>query len=560
MKKKLCLILASVMTVSMLATGCGEKDPGTSENPTGERPEGVEITMGRKVVTNAMLPEGQTPEDNAYLWKTEEELKIDIVDEFNGVDADYDQKVSMAIASGDIPDIMRVSTFAEVYELYENEMIAPLDDVYEEYACDRIKEKYNSFPEGLGLDRARIDGELYAIPGAGGDCAPMICFLRSDWFDDIEFEVDPDGDRVISYLDVIEIARQFMAADPAGTGNMVGISTFNDLIWREGEGAWCLNFIANAVNAWPDTWFVNDAGELVYGSVQPEVKEFLKICNDLYEEGILDPQVGTREWDDVTELMVNGRFGMAFGAGHTPSWGLINVYTMDPNTDYKCFLISDENGIVRHKHSDSAETGYLVVSSDCEYPEVAVEMINLWDGYNESEEVAFYAADERLQELRDVGSDRAVGPYRLTIGSYTANVKNAQLKQDYLDGVKTADECIEQNAYFASWVEAYDAFMAAGEDGELEPKYWAEYTAQWEAYSLCLTLDQYEKAEWLTPVFPTITDSRWSTLDDLVMTTYLGMIKGEIDIDAEWDKFVQEWNEIGGAEITEEAAKALGIK
>ena len=57
MKKKLCLILASVMTVSMLATGCGEKDPGTSENPTGERPEGVEITMGRKVVTNAMLPE-----------------------------------------------------------------------------------------------------------------------------------------------------------------------------------------------------------------------------------------------------------------------------------------------------------------------------------------------------------------------------------------------------------------------------------------------------------------------------------------------------------------------
>ena len=152
MKKKLCLILASVMTVSMLATGCGEKDPGTSENPTGERPEGVEITMGCKVVTNAMLPEGQTPEDNAYLWKTEEELKIDIVDEFNGVDADYDQKVSMAIASGDIPDIMRVSTFAEVYELYENEMIAPLDDVYEEYACDRIKEKYNSFPEGLGRE------------------------------------------------------------------------------------------------------------------------------------------------------------------------------------------------------------------------------------------------------------------------------------------------------------------------------------------------------------------------------------------------------------------------
>jgi hypothetical protein len=38
------------------------------------------------------------------------------------------------------------------------------------------------------------------------------------------------------------------------------------------------------------------------------------------------------------------------------------------------------------------------------------------------------------------------------------------------------------------------------------------------------------------------------------------MIKGEVDIDAEWDNFVQQWNDLGGAEITADAAKSLGIK
>ena len=246
-------MLASIMVVSLLAA-CGGKEGGNEGgNESGERPEGVQITMGRKVVTNAMLPEGQDVEENALIWKTEEELKIDIVDEFNGVDADYDQKVSMAMTSGSIPDIMRVSTLAEVIELYENEMIMDLTDVYESTANDRIKEKYNSYPEGLGLDRARIDGGLYALPAANGDVAPIICFMRSDWIDALGLTVDADGDRVLTYQEIIDVARAFKAGNVEGVDNPLGLC-INEIIWREGEGAYGLNFIANAFNAWPDTW------------------------------------------------------------------------------------------------------------------------------------------------------------------------------------------------------------------------------------------------------------------------------------------------------------------
>ena len=561
MKKRLCLMLASIMVVSMLATACGGNEAGNEGgNAGGERPEGVEITMGRKVVTNAMLPEGQDVENNALITKTEEVLKIDLVDEFNGVDSDYDQKVSMAMTSGEIPDIMRVSTFAEVIELYENEMIMPLDDIYEANANDRIKEKYDSFPAGLGLDRARIDGELYALPAANGDVAPIICFMRSDWIEEIGLTVDEDGDRVLTYQEIIDVAREFKNANVEGVDNPLGLC-INEIIWREGEGAYGLNFIANAFNAWPNTWYVDESGALVYGSVQSQVKDFLKVANELYEEGILDAQVGTREFDAVTETMVNGQFGMCFGAGHCPSWGLVNVYAMDNDADYKCFLVSDLDGVIRHKHSDSAETGFIVVSSECEYPEVAVEILNLWFGYTEAEKVAFYNSDERVKELYDMGTDFAVGPYRISLNYYTQNLQNTEVQNAWLDGSKTLEECAEINASIVEWAEAYEAFKANEADPSvaLDANHWKVYTSRFEAYSLMSVLDEYENQEWLTPEFPAITDSRWATLQDLEKQAYLKMIKGEVDIDTYWDEFVTEWNNLGGAEITADAAASLGL-
>ena len=400
----------------------------------------------------------------------------------------------------------------------------------------------------------------YALPAANGDVAPIICFMRADWIDALGLTVDADGDRVLTYQEIIDVARAFKAGNVEGVDNPLGLC-INEIIWREGEGAYGLNFIANAFNAWPDTWYVEN-GELVFGSVQPQVKDFLKVAAELYADGTLDPQVGTREFDAVTETMVNGQFGMCFGAGHCPNWGLVNVYAMDNDADYKCFLVSDLEGVIRHKHSDSAESGYIVVSSECEYPEVAVEILNLWFGYTEAEKKAFYESDERVNELSEMGTDFAVGPYRISLNYYTANLENAQMQDSWLAGEMTLEEAAKINVSINDWAKSYDAFMANQADPSvaLDANDWKVYTSRFEAYSLMSVLDAYEKQEWLTPVFPAITDSRWATLKDLQQQTYLKMIKGEMDIDAEWDNFVQQWNDLGGAEITAEAAKSLGIK
>ena len=46
----------------------------------------------------------------------------------------------MAIVSGEIPDIMGVGDYDTLKQLYENDLIADLTEVYENCASDKIKE------------------------------------------------------------------------------------------------------------------------------------------------------------------------------------------------------------------------------------------------------------------------------------------------------------------------------------------------------------------------------------------------------------------------------------
>lgn len=524
------------------------------------RTEKVTVTMGRHTTTNPKLPEGQTYEDNAYIRMTEDVLNIDIVDEFEGSNEDYDRQVSLTVSAGSMPDIMKIHTQAELMELWENDMIQDLTDVYETYASDTLKEIYATYPEGMGLDRATIDGHLVAIPGAGGDCAPMICYVRQDWLDTLGITMDADNDRVVSYLEILDVAKQFMEANPEGAENPVGISAIPDLVWYEGEGAWGLNFISNAMNAWPQTWYEKD-GKAVWGSTTEETREWLRFCSQLYQDGILDPQIGVRQWDDVTALMTNGQFGFAFGAVHTPNWGLVNVYSLNDKCKYSTFLISDENGIVRHKHSDSAQQGMIVVSKECKNPEIAIEIANLFYGATREEDKALYEKYPEVEQYNKFLSvDHSCRPYNIEITRYDNNLNAALIRDAYFKGEMTLEEAVEKDSGMGDNLTSLEAFM----NGETkEPADWARYTSDWLAFSLIKVLDEYEKAEWVSPLFPSPTPTmktNWANLEALEAETFIKIVTGAVDVDEGFDSFVEQWNAQGGTQICEEVSAQFGLK
>lgn len=98
--------------------------------------------------------------------------------------------------------------------------------------------------------------------------------------------------------------------------------------------------------------------------------------NEWYEEGILDPQFGTRTTEDINAMMINNELGIVFGAWHIPDWRLSSVKALVPEAEYIAYTVADDNGIVHTYHENAADR-FLVVSKDCKYPQVAVEILNI---------------------------------------------------------------------------------------------------------------------------------------------------------------------------------------
>ncbi|MEK4653805.1 hypothetical protein [Niallia sp. FSL W8-0954] len=145
-------LMATSLTLS-LAACMDNSSSGESMTEDGK----TIIKMGRVTAANSKLPEGDTYENNAYTRLVEKKLNAKIVDQFEAEGEDYNRQVALAIASGELPDMMRVDSREELKELVENDLIADLTEVYDKNASDFIKEVYGTY-DNKTLEAATFDG------------------------------------------------------------------------------------------------------------------------------------------------------------------------------------------------------------------------------------------------------------------------------------------------------------------------------------------------------------------------------------------------------------------
>lgn len=187
MKRKFVIMLLTLTMTSTYLVGCGKggvneeevkanieakmEDPAWKEamtTPYGAYPETITYTLGKTAQNYEPLKETEYEGDNDSnnAWTRYINKKINAKNE-NLFEAnsgeDYAQKVSMAIVSSEIPDIMSVPDYETLKQLYENDLIADLTESYENCASDVIKDIYNSY-NGRVFDKATFDGKLMAAP------------------------------------------------------------------------------------------------------------------------------------------------------------------------------------------------------------------------------------------------------------------------------------------------------------------------------------------------------------------------------------------------------------
>ncbi len=559
-RKAAALTLAAVTALSLAACGGGGGNNDSSAGAGGDAPaadpadrEKVTITMGRQTTANPKFPEGDNYEDNAYIRMVEQELNVDIVDQFEANNGDdYNCQVSLALSAGELPDIMKVASKDELTELYENELIADLTDVYENYASDYIKGLYDSF-DGRALADVTYDGKLMALPATASDAGPGMFWVRSDWAETLGLKIDEDGDRFVTLDEVKAVAQAFIDGNPENVDKMVGMAFDPALTATSSDNANMINTIAYSVGAYPRHWYEDESGELVYGSTTDEMKQALSIVRDWYQEGIIDEQLGTRTWDDITSLLVNGQCGIVFGSWHVPDWLLNNVYTLNNKAVYEPYVVVNSEGKVNCTHY-KATGEFVVVSADFEYPEIAIQILNLiYDDMMTSPELLekYPEVDSYLKE----GVDGTARPYNIEVKSSTYLLEEYAELKAALDGQATKEEISS-----AEERTNYDAIKAY-QEGSGELTGWCKIHSRCKGVDMLTYLNDSDVYNWITPVYPQTTmtmKTNWANLQTLEEESFIKIVTGTEDLDASFDTFVSNWKSQGGDTIASEIKEQMG--
>lgn len=516
--------------------------------PFGRYPEEVIYTLGKMTgMNNSNLPKGDTYEDNGYTRYLKKQLNIQNKDVFEaGENDNYQETVSMTIASRELPDVMVVNDMDMLQLLVDNDLIEDLTQVYEDCTSSRIKDIYNSYGSEI-LDNVTFDGKLMALPETNIDDGPSLCWLRKDWMDKLGL----DAPETVE--DVENIVHEFVQKDPGGNGKgeTVGLVCDDELTGGCGYSYEYQNDIIFAsFGAFPKQWIYNKDGEVVYGSVQNEAKAALGKLRQMYQQGTLDNNFLMRESSNIIELIVSGKCGSFFGPWWSPNNPLMSAMQKNPNAEWQPYLIQTDKDGQTSFASQNPNDKYVVVRKGYKHPEIVMKIVSvLFDDLRYDEEDV-----REMERYYQDNVDPTARPLAINVDYKDALMRCYDSLKDAIQGRKKLEDLgLLEGAYYISCSKYLDRKKDTSAQKSWED--WAAYASRMTACSV-LRKGQTRQVKSLFFGETKTMKSNWWRLEELEKKVYLEIVTGQKPL-SYFDEFVKEWNRQGGEKIRGEVAQEL---
>ena len=517
--------------------------------PFSPYPETITIHVARVMNKGAALAPGETTSKNGQIDVIKKKLNVDIVVDWETSPDQYNQKLSLSVAAGTLPDSFAVSDYLMFRALVENSALADLTESFDKCVGGQVAKMIEPLDKQQ-LASFTVDGKLFGLTGPWEGYGYNLLWIRNDWLK----KVNLPAPRTLDDLKAVAAA---FVKNNLGGDKTIGLALRPDI---EGNSSSFISAspIFNAVGAFPQTWIKGSDGKLVYGDVAPEMKTALGILADWYQSGLIDPQFMTyKNVDEVTPLVNNGNSGMMF-IGWWGGWVTEPILERDPKADWIPVLCPvDANGQFKHTNPmGGTGGGCQVVRADYAYPEAVVKALNveneamlgMYD--NDPEIVAM------LKPSRDASAGgRTISPFSglMLAANYS---KNPQMGKAIDDLIKTGATVWPDSFTPGDKSFAQDAVnFAKNPVFELERK--AEYIA-YIGYTADMLLSDPAHAD--IQVFDIQTESMadyWPNLLKMESEMITAIISGQKPLDY-FDEFVTQWKAQGGDTITQEAQAQIG--
>ena len=547
MKKLVSLVLAVMLMLScfMLAGAEGNADIVDEQGRIVKYGEPVHLTA---YFCRSMprFNEGDDINHNVWInyYKENYNIELEIVMLANG--DDYKQKMTAAIASKNLPDLMYLDG-NNYTALAKAGKLADVTDLFDLY-CGDILRKTLMGKDGMVFQQSYVNGRLYGFTKTKGMSVPgSQLYIRKDWLKKLNLEEPKNFD------DVVKIAYAFANDDPDGNGqkDTYGLGLNNDMLNATDFGS--LQGVIAAYGGFTNTWIVNEeTGKVEYGALNEGTRKGLETLASMYADGVIDKEFGIKKPETVGEDVASGKIGMYYGINGGNLTYLYDCMLNDPEADWTVLNAMDLEGNIAVTGSAYTLQDWFAVNAECEHPEALFILANAFQNIinnplTTTEELNTYGLDP------DTGVNKASYPYFACDPAESKDFEYCREIRAVANGEADESVLFPEALKYYEGVKRYEANDKKWNPDD--PSAWQYNMNYGFPSSIQNYLEAYEAGKiifsaWFGTETPTMI-KKMSNLKDLQAETFTKIITGAVGIE-EFDNFVNTWNKQGGSDITDE--------
>ena len=378
-----CLLTALLTGLGTSAFANGAKDRGAEDLVLSE--PGTYPLVEEKATLSCFATLSGTMtsfeyEENSFT-KVMEDLTNVHIEWKVATEADAETKFNLIIASGDYPDMFMSpkkmeTNLTKIQVLGDEGVLTPLESYITEGT--NMQEIYNRFPRLKNI-LTLPDGHIYSMPsltGAYHAQAQAKMWIYEPWLKALGLDMPETTAEFQAVL------RAFKERDPNGNGladEIPLVASKNNSGWNSQIDTFLMSsFIYNDSSSYGHRRMLLEDGKVVVSYDKPEWREGLRYMKGLYDEGLMASESFTQTKDQLKQ-MVDGPSQPVVGTVPGGWQGSISQISVDDNVRWKNFVtVPPLEGPTGYRSTPYfADMGLtdrisdLLITTSCDYPELA---------------------------------------------------------------------------------------------------------------------------------------------------------------------------------------------
>lgn len=558
MKKLIATILVATVVAGSVFAGGQAQTTGPAAAGTVELTTPGTFPVVTDEVTITVLTYADATQDMEANWLThhiQEMMNIRIDWELAPSEA-FKERMNLVFASGEFPDLVIASgnsltnlQRAEAVRLIQQGVKRPLDDLIESQSVwyrQRLAEDPD-FERAI----AAPDGSIYHLAGLSS-CYHCLygqkMWINKVWLDNLGLDVPTNVDEFHAVL------RAFKTEDANGTGDASDqwpLATSNAGAWVEIDGFLMSAFQYTDLNQWDVKRLYVDDGVVKASFTQPGYREGLRYLRRLWEEELIYPDSFVQDRTTLTQINQGGPaavFGVVPGMHHgylSPGSG--------PDVRWREYVaIPPLDGPAGRQTpyylANMIEVGSDFIPAGARHPEVAFRMMD-WL-YSEEGELAGTLGQEGV-------AWREAEPGELAIDTQPALFTQLEVPEDdpYYQNMSWGNRSRTYGTTHSRRTADQDWMI--DQPGAAERFLWHFSNVAYEPYAV--PFDKMMKPLWYPAEHVSELAQINATLQEYVYESVVRFITGDLDIDADWNRFQTELRNIGVERFLEIMQQAYDI-